>query len=58
VVSPYGVLETKVTEPHFAVATTDTVYANHGEYVNAMGGGKIPAQNCVGMPTVSKQGNW
>jgi hypothetical protein len=55
-VSPYGVVETKVTEPQFTVATTDTAYANHGEYVNAMGGGKIPAQKCVGMPSTSKKG--
>jgi hypothetical protein len=55
-VSPYGIVETKVTEPHFTVATTDTAYANHGEYVSAIGGGKISAQKCVGMPTVSKKG--
>jgi hypothetical protein len=56
-VSPYGIVETKVTEPQFTVATTDTAYANHGEYVSAMGGGKVPAQKCVGMPLNSKQGN-
>ena len=33
-----------------------TDFANHGEYVTAMGGGKIAAQKCAGMPLVSKQG--
>ena len=32
-------------------ATTD--FANHGEYVSAMGGGSVAAQKCVGMPIVS-----
>ena len=43
-----------VTAPTLKVATTDTTYANHGEYVDAMGGGKVAAQKCVGMPIVSK----
>jgi hypothetical protein len=29
---------------------------NHGEYVSSMGGGKVAAQKCAGMPLVSKQG--
>ena len=29
---------------------------NHGEYVKALGGGKVPAQDCAGMPLISTQG--
>ena len=29
---------------------------NHGQYVKAQGGGKVPAQACAGMPLVSTQG--
>jgi hypothetical protein len=29
---------------------------DHGQYVNAMGGGKIAAQACAGMPLNSTQG--
>ena len=36
--------------------TTTTEYKNHGEYVSSLGGGKVAAQACVGMPTVSTQG--
>ena len=32
-----------------------TEYANHGEYVAAMGGGKDAAQSCVGMPIKSNK---
>ena len=31
---------------------------NHGEYVSSMGGGKIAAQKCNGMPLNSKQGKY
>ncbi len=41
-------------EPQMAAATTTDL--NHGEYVSSMGGGKAAAQQCVGMPIVSKQG--
>jgi hypothetical protein len=41
-------------EPQMAAATTTDL--NHGEYVSSMGGGKIAAQKCQGMPLVSKQG--
>ena len=27
-----------------------TQFANHGEYVSAMGGGSVAAKSCVGMP--------
>ena len=48
-----GALPITFTTPNLPVATTDTTYANHGEYVDAMGGGKVAAQKCVGMPKVS-----
>jgi hypothetical protein len=48
-----GPLPITFTAPQFEVATADTQYANHGEYVDAMGGGKVAAQKCVGMPKVS-----
>jgi hypothetical protein len=47
-----------------AVVTTDTTSApgtesvkNHGQYVKAQGGGKLPAQACAGMPVNSTQGS-
>ena len=56
-VAPQAV-EFKVSMPTFVTVTVDGVtdFANHGEYVTAMGGGKIAAQACAGMPLVSKQG--
>jgi hypothetical protein len=45
----------KVTKPGQATTTT-TEYKNHGEYVSSLGGGKVAAQECVGMPTNSTQG--
>jgi len=42
------------TAPQFLTVDGGTDYANHGEYVEAMGGGKIAAQKCVGMPIKSK----
>src|SRR4051794_16385809 len=53
-VSPYGVVESKVTAPLFTAPTTTDL--NHGQYVSAAGGGKIAAQKCAGMPVNSKQG--
>ncbi len=49
-------VEFKVTQPELVVVTVDgeADFANHGEYVSAMGGGAIAAQKCVGMPIVSK----
>jgi hypothetical protein len=51
----------KVTQPVPTVTpgvptTTTTEYKNHGEYVSSLGGGKVAAQACIGMPTVSTQG--
>jgi len=51
----------KVTEPVFttvkgATTTETTEYKNHGEYVSSLGGGKVAAQKCAGMPTNSTQG--
>jgi hypothetical protein len=51
-----GTLPITFTAPNLPVATTDTTYANHGEYVSSVGGGKVAAQKCAGMPLVSKQG--
>ena len=51
-------VEFKVSMPVFVTVTTDdgvTDFANHGEYVAAMGGGKIAAQTCVGMPIKSNK---
>src|SRR4051812_7464267 len=53
-VSPYGVVESRVTAPLFTAPTTTDL--NHGEYVSAAGGGKIAAQKCAGMPKNSTQG--
>ena len=52
-VSPYGVVESKVTAPLFT--GTESV-KNHGQYVKAQGGGKVAAQECAGMPVNSAQG--
>ena len=46
---------TFVTKPA-ETTTTTTEYKNHGEYVSSLGGGKVAAQECVGMPTNSTQG--
>jgi|tagenome__1003787_1003787.scaffolds.fasta_scaffold20858602_1 ABC-type nitrate/sulfonate/bicarbonate transport system substrate-binding protein len=51
----------KVTTPDYvttpgATSITTTEYKNHGEYVSKLGGGKIAAQACQGMPVVSTQG--
>jgi len=52
-VSPYGVVESKVTEPQLSAPTMTDL--NHGEYVSSMGGGKANAQKCVGMPLTSNK---
>jgi hypothetical protein len=49
-------IQFQIAQPVFATVDGVTEFANHGEYVTAMGGGKIAAQKCVGMPLVSKQG--
>ena len=51
----------KVTQPVLDTVkgqdtVTTTEYKNHGEYVSAMGGGKVAAQECIGMPVNSTQG--
>ena len=51
--TPYNVAIT-LTVPQMTAATTTNM--NHGEYVSSMGGGKVAAQKCNGMPLVSKQG--
>ena len=51
-------VEFVVSLPTFVTVTTEdgvTDFANHGEYVDAMGGGKIAAQKCVGMPLTSNK---
>ena len=49
-----------ISTPVFTTATTTTPgtesVKNHGQYVKALGGGKVPAQACAGMPVVSTQG--
>jgi hypothetical protein len=49
-------VEFKVTQPVFETVTVngETQFANHGEYVSAMGGGNVAAQKCVGMPIQAK----
>ncbi len=53
-------VEMKISQPVFTSGTTTTPgtesVKNHGQYVKALGGGKLPAQACAGMPTVSTQG--
>ena len=51
-------IQFQIAQPVFETVTVDgtTDFANHGEYVAAMGGGKAAAQKCTGMPIVSKQG--
>ena len=53
----------KVTKPEYKTVpgettTTTTEYKNHGEYVSSLGGGKVAAQACQGMPVVSTQGKF
>jgi hypothetical protein len=49
-----------ISSPVFTSATTTTPgtesVKNHGQYVKALGGGKVPAQACAGMPLNSTQG--
>ena len=50
-------IEFQIAQPVFETVTVNgvTEFANHGEYVSAMGGGKIAAQSCVGMPIKSNK---
>jgi hypothetical protein len=60
VASPWepNAIEFRIAQPEFETVTVngETDYANHGEYVAAMGGGKAAAQKCTGMPLTSKKG--
>jgi len=53
-------IEMKIETPVFTDAVTTTPgtesVKNHGQYVKALGGGKIAAQACAGMPLNSTQG--
>ena len=53
-------IQMKITKPVITTATTTTPgtesVKNHGEYVKALGGGKVAAQECAGMPLDSTQG--
>jgi hypothetical protein len=53
-------IEFQISKPEVTTATTSTPgtesVKNHGQYVKAQGGGKLPAQACAGMPISSTQG--
>jgi hypothetical protein len=53
-------IEFQISPPVVTTATTSTPgtesVKNHGQYVKAQGGGKVPAQACAGMPLNSTQG--
>ena len=53
-------IEFMISTPVITTATTTTPgtesVKNHGQYVKALGGGKVPAQACAGMPLNSTQG--
>jgi hypothetical protein len=55
-----NVVEFLIGAPHITTDTTTTPgtesVKNHGQYVKALGGGKVPAQACAGMPLNSTQG--
>jgi hypothetical protein len=57
---PANDIQMMISTPDITSATTTTPgtesVKNHGQYVKALGGGKVPAQACAGMPTVSTQG--
>jgi hypothetical protein len=54
-------IEFQISKPVATSATTTTPgtesVKNHGQYVKAQGGGKLPAQACAGMPVNSTQGS-
>ena len=54
-------IEFQISKPVVTTATTTTPgtesVKNHGQYVKAQGGGKLPAQACAGMPVNSTQGS-
>jgi hypothetical protein len=53
-------IQFQISTPIVTTATTGTPgtesVKNHGQYVKAQGGGKLPAQACAGMPINSTQG--
>ena len=49
-----NIVEFIIQTPVMTAATTTDM--NHGEYVSSMGGGKVAAQACKGMPLKSTQG--
>lgn len=51
-------IQFQIAQPVFETVTENGVtdFANHGEYVSALGGGKAAAQKCAGMPLTSKKG--
>ena len=55
-----NIIEFIVSAPVVTTAKTTTPgtesVKNHGQYVKALGGGKVAAQACAGMPLNSKQG--
>jgi hypothetical protein len=57
---PANDIQMMISTPGITSATTTTPgtesVKNHGQYVKALGGGKVPAQACAGMPVNSTQG--
>jgi hypothetical protein len=53
-------IDMRIAMPVITTTVTTTVgtesVKNHGQYVKALGGGKVPAQACAGMPLNSTQG--
>ena len=53
-------IEMMISTPVFTTDMTTTPgtesVKNHGQYVKALGGGKVAAQACAGMPLDSTQG--
>jgi hypothetical protein len=58
---PANDIQMMISTPVFTTDTTTTPgtesVKNHGQYVKALGGGKLPAQECAGMPLISTQGS-
>ncbi|HKG63191.1 MAG TPA: hypothetical protein VKB28_03910 [Solirubrobacteraceae bacterium] len=57
---PANDIQMMISTPDITSATTTTPgtesVKNHGQYVKALGGGKVAAQACAGMPVNSTQG--
>ncbi len=56
-----NIIEFMISTPKITTDTTSTPgtesVKNHGQFVKAMGGGKVAAQACAGMPLNSTQGS-